>query len=347
MRKMHTLLYSIARTKMRRLPYKLNYAVTYQCNAQCNICNIWRTYTESPEKQKEELKLPEIEAIFKDFDLSWVSLTGGEPFLREDLADIASVIKDSNPHLELLSIPTNGSLPHTIFRTVERILEETEISNIYVSVSLDGDEPLHDRLRGVEGLWKKARTTYELLNSIEDDRFNLVVEFTVSKYNAGHLQRALDSFGVTDYSGVVLTAAHSSYFYCTEKQKLHEASSVAQVNQFRSLNRGSSLESILPSVYTCLLEKYIQGDLIPLQCVSGRSSLFLDPYGFLYPCITMEKAFGNLKDSSLPQLLHTENARTIFRTIREGKCPGCWTPCEAYQTILENFPKALVSAYLR
>lgn len=345
MREMHSLAYSVAKAKCRGNPYKVTYAVTYHCNARCTICNIWKKYVEAPQKIREELTLFEIDAIFNHFDLSWISLTGGEPFLRDDLADIVFTVEKNNPHLRLLTIPTNGSLPAGILKTVESILEETEIPNIYVSISVDGDENLHDRLRGVKGLWKKARKTYELLKAIENDGFKVLLEFTISKYNAGHLQDVLDSFEVTD-SNVVLTAAHSSYFYCTEHDDLHNASSVTEVNQFNALHKHSTVESILPLLYTKLLEKYLQGSPT-IQCVSGQSSFFLDPYGFLYPCISMDAPFGNVKESSLPQILKTDTAVDVVKQIKDGKCPGCWTPCEAYQSILENLPRAFVNAYLK
>jgi MoaA/NifB/PqqE/SkfB family radical SAM enzyme len=346
MKKMHSLARSIAKAKLERRPYKITYAVTYKCNARCKICSIWKKYLTLPEKQEEELTLAEISSIFEDFDLSWISLTGGEPFLREDLLEIVRIAEKRNPHLALLSIPTNGSLPDIALKTVVRILEETEIPNIYVTVSLDGDEQLHDQLRGVKGSWKKARKTYGLLNSLEDDRFKVLIEFTVSKYNAGQLKNAVDSFD-TDYSQVVLTAAHSSHFYCTHHQHLHEPSSVSQVNEFIELNNHLTPEGIISSVYTRLLGKYLRNVPISLQCVSGRSSFFLDPYGVLYPCISFHKSFGNLKESSLHHLLQGERAAAIVRQIKRGECSGCWTPCEAYQTILETFPKALACAFLK
>ncbi len=346
MYKMISLAHSIAHAKVQGNPYKVTYAVTYQCNARCRICGIWKKYLTAPEKLKEELTMSEIDSIFADFDLSWVSLTGGEPFLR-DLFSIASTIQKHNPHLQLLTIPTNGSLPDVTFKTVERIVEETRIPNLFVSISLDGDENLHNHLKGVEGLWKKARKTYQLLNSVESDRFEVFLEFTVSKYNAGHLQPALDSFGVTDYSQVILTAAHSSHFYGFDLTDLHRASSAAQVKEFLSLCNYPTLEKIIPHVYTKLLEKYLMKTPISLPCVSGRSSFFLDPYGVLYPCISMDAPFGSLRESRLHQLLKEEKAHSIIQQIKKGKCPGCWTPCEAYQTILENLPKAVGTALFR
>lgn len=347
MKKMHTLALSIARAKLKGTPYKLNYAVTYRCNSRCRICNTWKRYVISPEKQKEELSLPEIDSIFREVDLSWLSLTGGEPFLREDLAAIALTAEKHNPHLQMLSIPTNGSLPDTVFKTAELLLEEMKIPNFLITISLDGGEELHDQLRGVKGLWKKARETYYLLKSIEDDRFEVFLEFTISKFNAGHLKNALDSFGVADYSHVVVTAAHSSYFYASEQTDLHEASSLLQAHEYLSLQNFSTPESVIPYIYGRLLEKRFKKIPFSLQCVSGRSSFFLDPYGFLYPCISWDEPLGKVKETSLRELLRGKKTRSLIEKIKKGDCPRCWTPCEAYQTILENFPLALAAALLK
>ncbi|MBU7015069.1 MAG: radical SAM protein [Theionarchaea archaeon] len=346
MKNLHSLVHSVAKAKYRHQPYKMTYAVTYQCNARCRICNIWKEYVQFPQKIAEELTLREINAIFSQFDLSWISLTGGEPFLRNDLLDVVTTIDDCSPRLTLLTVPTNGSLPETTLTTVESILEETHIPNVIITVSLDGDTLLHDRLRDVPGLWKKARTTYELLSAIENDRFSVLLEFTVSKHNAGHLDRAIKSFGA-DYSKVVITAAHSSYFYRTEPHSLHNSGSALQVGQFNTSCPKYDPQSILSLLYTKILEKYLMGTPISFRCVSGRSSFFLDPYGVLYPCITMDAPFGSLREDSVQDILGGEHASSIVHRIREGKCPGCWTPCEAYQTIVENLPQAVIAAYMK
>ena len=49
---------------------------------------------------------------------------------------------------------------------------------------------------------------------------------------------------------------------------------------------------------------------------------------------------GNLRDAgfSLPALWNAAGTLARRREIVEEKCPHCWTPCEAYQTILANLP---------
>ena len=63
-------------------------SITYRCNARCSMCRIWEHPSANPES---ELTLPEIKKIanskyFKK--LIALGITGGEPFIREDLPDI-------------------------------------------------------------------------------------------------------------------------------------------------------------------------------------------------------------------------------------------------------------------
>ena len=68
--------------------------VTYRCNARCNMCNRYKV----PSKAEEEIS---IETIRKLPEMYFTNITGGEPFIREDLKDIVRVqgiSADRNPH---------------------------------------------------------------------------------------------------------------------------------------------------------------------------------------------------------------------------------------------------------
>ncbi len=63
-----------------------NFAVTCRCNGKCQICGIWRT----TDPGKSEMALNEIEDLLSENrgflrDITSIQVTGGEPYLREDL----------------------------------------------------------------------------------------------------------------------------------------------------------------------------------------------------------------------------------------------------------------------
>ncbi|MBO4571337.1 MAG: radical SAM protein, partial [Bacteroidales bacterium] len=59
--------------------------VTYRCPMHCKMCNIWDNPTKPSEEFKPELlrKLPKMRAV---------NITGGEPFVREDIAEIVEIL---------------------------------------------------------------------------------------------------------------------------------------------------------------------------------------------------------------------------------------------------------------
>jgi hypothetical protein len=58
----------------------------------------------------------------------------------------------------------------------------------------------------------------------------------------------------------------------------------------------------------------------------------------VFPCTIYEKKLGNLRnaDFDLGRIWRSAEARTLQKEIWDYKCPQCWTPCEAYQSIMGN-----------
>jgi len=83
--------------------------VTYRCNARCRMCNIWK----HPTKPDEEIKPETLEKLPR---LDFCNVTGGEPFLRDDILDIVDVIKKKSNRVV---ISTNGYLTDRILKVAE------------------------------------------------------------------------------------------------------------------------------------------------------------------------------------------------------------------------------------
>jgi MoaA/NifB/PqqE/SkfB family radical SAM enzyme len=66
------------------LPTDMCIIVTYRCPMQCQMCNIWQ----NPTDQHQEITPMEMERLPK---VKFINITGGEPFVREDLEEIVEV----------------------------------------------------------------------------------------------------------------------------------------------------------------------------------------------------------------------------------------------------------------
>ncbi len=322
-------------------PFKVNFAITYRCNYRCKTCNIWK------KPKKEELSLQEIRKIFsKASYLQWISLTGGEPFLREDIDKIASVIKEfCNPFI--LNIPTNGSIPNRIYKKVRRICE-LGIRKTCITISLDGPKNLHNEIRGTSDAWKKCIKTFSLLKELESEfrNFKVFFEFTLSPFNLGMFEETVEEAkSELDVSAndFYITFFHVSehYYSNPEMRKLYgnfRKNLYRELSNIRKARKHAlSAEKFLGDLYLSLADK---NPYSSIKCCALSCSCFIDPYGTVYPCIVLNHSVGNLRNNSynLTEIVLSKNSDSVRKKVE--KCKLCWTPCEANQTILANIFKA-------
>jgi MoaA/NifB/PqqE/SkfB family radical SAM enzyme len=114
-------------------PVHLTFFVTNRCNAKCPYCfylqskdfyNNQQEYSDDNNSTKKELTLTEIEKVSSSFgNLLWLAFSGGEIFLRRDLAELSYIFYKNNKPAYML-FPTNGLTPSLIVETMKIILEK-------------------------------------------------------------------------------------------------------------------------------------------------------------------------------------------------------------------------------
>ena len=215
-------------------------------------------------------------------------------------------------------------------------------------VSLDGYKELHERIRGVKGSFEKAVETFSLLRNLSKDFKNLTTYFgyTLSHFNAGNFLKTffevkrlikditLDDFHINIYHT-------SSHYYSNINEKIKEKEKVeSELLKLISLKPITKLASIriLDNLYLKESLKYLKTGRTPFPCKALTSSVFIDSLGNVYPCTIWGIRLGSLRENNydLEKILASEKTRVLKLKIRKLKCPNCWTPCEAYQTIMGN-----------
>ena len=325
---------------------KVNLSITHACNYRCKTCNIWRKYLENPELKDQELTLSEYTKLFKqNREIIWLSLTGGEPFLRRDLTDIAISALENIDKLRVVNIATNGSLPRCVEKSLSEILDYRK-RPVYISVevSLDGKESVHNEIRGVKDAYQRALETFRRLRRLKEEAgakfFDVKFEYTMSKYNSGMLKETIEELvdeenpiGPHDF---IITFAHKSFFYDNLESDVSSKTDMTlkEVSWFLENYPKKNLLDIIARSYLKMSMKYFGENWRP-PCVAGEHSCFINPYGDVYPCITMNYRLGNLRSDgfSLRNILRNNKSQIFRRKIRET-CVTCWTSCEAYPTII-------------
>lgn len=337
-----------------REPYKLTFAITYRCNSKCRICQIWK------KKSRNELKLDEIREFAKKTNFfSWFNLTGGEPFLRKDIVEIVTAFLENSKNFYLLNTTTNGYLPDLIFERTKEILS-LKIPRIVVVVSLDGYKELHEKIRGVKGSWEKAIESFKLLKTLSSKHKNFQTFFgyTISPFNLGEFKRTYLSvkeiIPEIEPKDFHVNLAHISQHYFANisignprseaKKILRELNLIESMRKNYPLNPIIFIQSFLERKYIELSKKFIKNNITPLPCKVLQTSIFLDPYGNVFPCTIFNKNLGNIRKNEydLKKIIETEYTKKLIKDILELRCPNCWTPCEAYQSILGNMCKVIL-----
>ncbi len=126
-----------------------NYAVweiTLQCDLACRHCG-----SRAGNARPDELSTAECLDLVRqmaELGVMEVTLIGGEAYLREDWTDI---LREIRRHGMSATMTTGGR-----GITPERARAAKEAGLESVSVSIDGNEATHDRLRGVKGSYRAA-----------------------------------------------------------------------------------------------------------------------------------------------------------------------------------------------
>ena len=86
-----------------------NFTVSNRCTGRCTTCNIWKMdpHLDPTLKQVSDFFDENRETLR---NLKFIQLTGGEPFLRDDLPEIASIVHEAALKC-MIWLPTNGLLP--------------------------------------------------------------------------------------------------------------------------------------------------------------------------------------------------------------------------------------------
>ena len=336
-----------ANVRSPELPYKVTFVATYHCNFRCEMCNIWQ------KKSVDEMTPSEVALFFERWSqFRWVHLTGGELFMRRDLDDLVAAIQRSCRSLFLLNFPTTGWFGDKTVQLVERTLARG-VGRLMVTISLDGPKAVHEGMRGLPGSWDRAVETFRRLRGIRRSNFQTVIGMTLLGKNADLVDATIDAIRtvIPDFkrTELHLNIGHESgHYFNNVGQALSpdHARVVRAITDHRTKN-GNGLHPVhfLENRYQALVPAYYETGRSPLPCSALSTSCFIDAYWNLFACSIWDAKIGNLRESAfdLGALWHSSERRQFRQDVVEENCPHCWTPCEAYPTLLGNLARAAVS----
>ncbi|RJQ53782.1 MAG: radical SAM protein [Nitrospiraceae bacterium] len=306
------------------LPVSLTVSVTGRCNSRCMTCNIYN-------KKTGELSLEEYEKIFSSIGKApyWITFSGGEPFLREDIAEICkSAYKNCGP--KIINIPTNGLLSDRIEKGVRAILDGCPGSSLIINLSIDGIGERHDEIRGVKGCFERAMSTYERLKSIKHKNLTVGIHTVISRYNAKEIPSLYkrikelkpDSY-ITEIAeervelgtiGAGITPSLRDYSaavdFLSNEMKDWDMKGLARITRAFRMRYYQTVKKILKD----------NKEVIP--CFAAFASCQITPEGDVWACCIKAENMGALRDAGYDfrKTWFSDKAKEVRNSIRQGKC---------------------------
>jgi len=281
------------------------------------MCNIWQL--EPGEEAGIELyrKLPRT--------LRDVNITGGEPFLRDDLVEIVRVIND-RCRAPRIVISTNGFDRRRIMHAAPELMKIGR--NVGLGLSIDGIGEKHDEIRGIEGGFERVLETMKQLRTI--GYRNVRVAFTAQRGNAKHLGAVYDLSRQFGYQFTTSVAQNSEFYFSTGENQTVDPLELEAELRFvmrKELQSASPKRWLRAYFYSGVLRFNVSRERL-LACGAGSDSFFIDPAGFVFPCLTLNRPIGNLRDATFEELWESESARAVRRAVAACDRP-CWMICTA------------------
>lgn len=292
--------------------------LTSRCNLRCSFCNIHK------KPSKDVLGLSQAQRLIRDLSglgCFYLSLTGGEPFLVDHVFDI--LISARQARIPYLHLVTNGTLLNQ-----ENVLRLKDTGLNEISISIDGSEEVHDRLRGVPGTYQKACRGIELLGRLapgirvvlnavffpHDPSQALNVLSLAKRYNIGLKVQCLNQHPV--FSREASGADAGIFSGTADGLKVQET-----INALKKDRSVVNSRLYLDNLYYFLFRK---NDLIFKHepCVFGYHHLEVREDGMVFPCLEgcgWERGFA--LENDLKTVLQSQAYLARLKELKT--CQGC------------------------
>jgi MoaA/NifB/PqqE/SkfB family radical SAM enzyme len=325
-------------------PFKLSLSLTDRCNSRCLHCGIWKGGS------KNDLPLQAIGEIFRQYPhFTWIDISGGEIFLRQDLLEVVGAIVQNTRRLEYLHFPTNALCENTLAQILK--IRRMFGGKLVITVSIDGPAVMNDRVRGVPGSFMKAVRLLKDLSGAKLPDTSVYAGMTLFAENAASVPetfRALTEAvpGFREKRLHVNFAHAASYYH--NRESLRPFPGGYRDIAFLARQSGISPFALIEKSFRKLYQAYRNSGKCPLPCRSGEVSLFIDNAAVLRPCTMwdMEGVPLAAHGYGIRKALSTPEFTRLVSIIRKAGCTHCFTACEAYQTMLSS-PLRTLSRLIR
>ena len=320
-------------------PTNLTISACFRCNSRCLTCNVY-------EQVVTELTPEEFDRIFASIgrSLTWLTISGGEPFLRRDIVEIAeAACRRCRPRV--INIPTNGTFPDRVIEAVPRIARALGSGSLIINVSLDGIEDENDRLRGLPGDWALARETFDRLKALRLPNLSVGIHSVISRHNVARFPAIVDGLMALEPDQYIAEIAEERRELLTIGAGITPAPDAfdaaighlsARLKAFHA--RGiARLTRAIRLTYYDMARETLRRKTQVVPCYAAVASAQIAADGTVWGCCVKARPLGNLRERNYDfrAIWTGEAARDERRAIRAKEC-HCPLANAAYTSLLHD-----------
>lgn len=329
--------FPILRQRVRRRRFRALFLfVTSRCNSLCRTCFYFDKLNSRDDLTFAQME--RISATAPPFEKLWLS--GGEPFLREELPEVVALFARNNG-IGNVNLPTNGLLPEKIFRAVDRMLAVAPDVSIDLNFSIDGLANTHDAIRGVPNNFRRTLATIEeaerRYKNVRRLRRNVLTVITRENYHEiVELGLRLASEGRIDGQYFEVVRGQTPDASLKQLRREEVADLHARLMPFHR-HYAKRLFAHLPAAARRFATAYYLGNLRmhfdlheqclegpkrwPMRCTAGETTIVIDHNGKFRSC-EMRETLGDLAafDYDVSAALESPAMRGEIDAIEKANC---------------------------
>lgn len=308
------------------------FEVTFKCNHNCLYCyNVWKSpkvrYPTSDELSTEQIKSLVLK-LKKQTKIKYLAISGGEPLLREDIAEIIKFCSDNRIETNLL---TNGSLLSE--QNCEKCLQAN--TSIFEVPLLTTNKQIHYELTGQDNL----KDIIQGIKNLKQHNCKLVIAFVATKLNIGHIKQTIETAIALGADGIMLNRFNAGGTGIRHFEKLRPP--LDEIKEaFKILDKlagyyGVGASAAVP-IPKCLIDGKDFKNISFGYCPSGskKSYFTIDPLGNVRVCNHSPTILGNLLEDDFNTITANKFVKD-FQQALPAYCTNCkdakscWGGCKA------------------
>jgi len=293
------------------IPYVVVWLITAKCNLNCKHCYA-KQYLEVEELSlKEKLKLAK---EIGELGIEWVAISGGEPLIHKDLIPVIEKLRDYDVGV---SISSNATVvDENVARKLSRL-------DVYVYVSIDGPEKVHDTIRG-KGMFKKTMKSIRIFRKLGVEYGTVMA---VSKLNKDFVKEYLElALSINAESISIIPVMPTKYKTNTK----YTLSSKDYANIIRIAEEFAEENKFPISLWcTPFAPLLTRSNYIGYYSCRIYDIVDIDPSGRLLACDVTGIPITSLKNKSLIEALREYQKHPIIKSVTNPpKLPKQCLKCE-------------------